>query len=264
MKKTLVVSRVEMLLSGAVLAAHVSCGGGAFRTRDVSFLYDLFCNWVEFEFTESEVRLQAVQIDRYLDMMIKDGFARRMSRTKERTGYRLVRIGIIELLSRMVSGTHISRRGLLLFLIYYIKAYGAKLLEVIEREGRSFPSALRIEVEALLNITPILEREKLELLKSIRKIEQRIHQAELASELTKRELKGGMPFELIVMRLEKELPYELNSQKPLSQFIASIPGDIQEWELSSGNLLRAKVLWEPALGVAKWYLDLIQRFLRET
>ena len=65
----------------------------------------------------------------------------------------------------------------------------------------------------------------------------------------------GAKIEAVVLELEKKYPYELNSQKPLSELFSDIPADIAQWELMHGNAKRVSEMWEPSKLLLKTYLE---------
>ena len=58
---------------------------------------------------------------------------------------------------------------------------------------------------------------------------------------------------------EKKYPYELNSQRPLSELMANIPEMQGRWELTRGGKARAEILWQPVLELWRLYLKQIVR-----
>ena len=245
-------ARFELLLCAATVAAHSSTEHPGFRQKDVRFLFDLFTNWVEACFSSGVPPVQNTQIVRYLDLLVRGGYIKRTAeRMKPR--YRLTRIGLIELLTRIVNAKVVHREEFF-FLFYFVKNYRVRLSGLVQREGSQFPPSLRIELEALLDVRALIEREIARTEAEIRKLAARMHDADATSDLARARLKQGVPLRAIVEEAEKKYPYEFNSQKPLHELIDSIPGDQRQWEIEVGNRKRSEELWAPMRQVLRGYL----------
>ncbi len=244
--------RYELFIAAACVGAHANESEG-FRQREVRFLSELFLNWVENGIHKSSLQLQNTQIARYLDHLVAEGFARKISREKH-PRYRLTRVGLLELVSRMAETPREKREGSFFFLFYFIKNYGPRIFELVRKEGGQFPSALRIELEALLDAKQLLAREIRETKREMEKLAARSDDARNSSSLCTRLHHGNSRFEEIVKELENRFPYDLNSQKPLSELIFSLPPEARRWELEVGNLCRAAEIWDPERRLLDSYL----------
>lgn len=249
--------RYETFTSAAAIAAHANAPAEGFRQRDLRFLIELFANWSETSFFGGELRLQNTQLSRYLTDLEQEGLAKRTVKAGH-PRYRLTRIGLIELLSRLsnrISGTPADH---FLFSYYFLKNYGPRVSEQIKREGRQFPPAMRLEIETLLDSTRILKEEIGRTEQEVRRIELRYNDSIKAEHMTRTLFRNGATIERVAEELEKHHPYELNSQRPLSELFASIPKDLARWELEEGSLRRAESLWKPNLLLAKGYLKVLR------
>src|SRR5690606_3312322 len=110
-------------------------------------------------------------------------------------------------------------------------------------------------LDALLDTEALVERELKRVEREIRKLDERATGAKEVTELIKQRSRSGTPFMQIVAEIEKVHPYELNSQKPLSELVASIPPDQRQWEMEVGNLRRAEEIWNPAKRLLMQYRD---------
>lgn len=253
-------SRFEVLAAAAVIAAHASAPEQKIRQRDVRFLVELFSNWVEHSLGSSVLELQNTQIQRYLNSLVDDGLCQKLSRGRV-PYYRLRRVAIIELVGRLTTLHRHIQPELSLFACYFIFNYRARLWKLVESEGKQFPIALRIELEALLDYPALLQRLIAQAEIELRKLEVRIADAHIASGLAQRLSKDGMQLADIAKQIEREHPYQLNSAKPLSSLIASIPVADGEWELLFGSERRASDLWEPSKILLESYLTALKSLL---
>jgi hypothetical protein len=237
------ISRSNVYIGAATLAAHASYIREGFRIRDMLFFTELFLNWNS-DFEEPSEPFQATQISRYLDKLVVDGFARRSGRGRIQL-FRLTRLGLLELVGRLADVQSPLPIEQTLFRIYFLKGY-RPWLERLVKDGQSLvPPALAIELAALLDVETVVEHEIKRFERSLLRVEKRISDAQETSALVKNRLNAGVPFEEVVNEVERRFPYELNSMKPLGELISSIEVDQRPWELQSGNLLRVSTLWEP-------------------
>jgi len=79
MARQSVLDRFEVFIGTAVLAAHASKFKKGFRQGDVCWVIELFADWLEFVEEHAELKIQNTQVARYLDTLVKEGFARRLS-----------------------------------------------------------------------------------------------------------------------------------------------------------------------------------------
>jgi hypothetical protein len=79
----------------------------------------------------------------------------------------------------------------------------------------------------------------------VQRLAVRSEESHLTSELAKKLLSGGSPLEEVVAEIEKRYPYELNSQKPLSELLDALPLPWRREELAEIAELRSVRFWEP-------------------
>jgi hypothetical protein len=249
--------RYELFAATAVLAAHASNPQSGFRHRDVRFLIELFSNWVESALRGSALAVQNTQVARYVSMLAAEGFARRVSR-KGYPVFRLTRLGLIELVSRIVGRNYLDHREHFFFLCYFVKNYRPRLEDLIRREGRQFPLSLRLELDILMDVSALVARETDAAKQELAKLDERIHDALSTSAYVEDALRKGKAMEEVVREVEKLYPYELNSQKPLSQLIFEIPPDMRGWELQRGNKLRVHEVFRPTRALLAGYISQLE------
>jgi hypothetical protein len=260
MRRQTVVVRNELFVATAILAAHASALEDGFRQRDVKFFSELFSNWAEPN-QESELAVQNVQIQRYLVSLQKEGYLKAFKKGA-RPSYKLSRVGLLELLTRLVESKKVREPTHFFFLVFFIKGYRERLAELVRREGEQFPPAMRIELEAILDVRTLVEREIKSVDRQLAKLESRCEDAHRTSSLVGERLKRHVPFEEVVAEVEKKMPYELNSRRPLSELISSIQPDQRRWELLEGNRLRSFAIWEPTQCILREYRAQIKALLQ--
>ncbi len=251
-----VLQRYEVFFAGAAIAAHASYSTTGFRQRDVRFLIELFTNWVDLAAVSESLTLNNTQIQRYLEALCWEGYARKITRDKT-PKYRLSRIGLLELLSRLSQRSGPVQPQHFFFLYYFICTYRSRLVDLIREEGKQFPSALRIEIESLLDHKRILREEIKRAELEERKWEERSREGLKSAQLAGQLFQKGVPLSEAVLKIEKLYPYELNSQKPLSEFIGSVPEDLAAWELEVGNRHRVEQLYEPSKNMISSYKNVL-------
>ena len=237
------VDRLEIFMASATLAAHASFFEEGFRLRDIRFFVELFLNWSE-DVESATHALQNTQLARFLSTLTENGFAKRSSKRSVQL-FRLTRLGLLELLNRIIASKNVFHPSTALFRICFIKSYRPRLQALVEREGAHFPHSLRVELAALLDVETLVEHEISRVERALKRAEQRIEDALKTSALTKNRLAAGTPFSEVVREVEERYPYELNTMKPLEELIASIAPDQRQWELEDGNLIRAETIWKP-------------------
>jgi len=248
--------RYELFVAAAIVAAHASANRDGFRQRDVRFLIELFSNWIEASLDEDALSLSNTQVLRYLESLVEDGFARKSLKNKK-PHYSLSRVGLIELLSRMNPGKELIKPEQFCFLNYFLKNYSNLITELIEKEGKQFPFALKIEVEGLLDTKALLASQLTNVGREISKLEERINDSKEGSKLSLELFQSKTSIEEVSRRVEERYPYQMNSQKPLSELMKSIPKSLAKWELEYGGARRAEQLFEPSLKLLVAYQELL-------
>jgi hypothetical protein len=258
MRQETVFRRLEIYIAAAAIAAHAHSAEG-FRQRDVRFLIDLCSNWTESVPGSVRPAISNVQVQRYLTELCAGGLAKKTSRNRL-PSYRLTRLGLIELLSRIIHRREALPPDQFLFLYYFVSSYRDRILDLVRREGSFFPPSLKTEIEALLDDKALLREEIRRVEKRLKQTASRMSEGEETSRLTAKLFRSGLSQPEVVKEVERCYPYELNSQKPLSELIGELPAEIGRWELEVGSLRRAALLWQPARELTKVYLDCLRRF----
>lgn len=252
--------RYELFTATATVAAHASYVEPGFRQRDVKFLMELFSNWIETSLDGYAVNVKNTQLARYLTNLTGEGYARKITR-KGYPHYRLTRIGLIELLTRVTHKSYLSAREQFFFLFYFIDNYGPRIEALVRAEGKEFPYALRLELESLLDIKSLLSREIDNAKRELSKLKVRIEECEQTSKHISAKLAEGEYLNDVIKQVENLYPYELNSQKPLTELMNEIPEDSQQWELQTGTLQRIKQIWQPGYAMLTAYIKELENLL---
>ena len=261
MRTGTIFKRYEQFVAAATIAAHANASADGFRQRDVRFLIELFSNWVETTFEGQVLNLSNTQVLRYLDELVSEGFARRTHRQK-RPSYFLTRTGLIELLGRLVpESLHIQAEHFF-FLYYFLTNYRPRIERLVEAEGKQFPLSLRLELENLLDADS-LARGQLAFAKlELKKLEARIKDAEAGRQLAAKLLSDEKELSEIALEVERSYPYELNSQKPLSELLSEIPDDLAVWEITEGSKMRVAHIWQPSLLLLSRYIECLESLIK--
>lgn len=258
MRRDSLFKREELFVSSAVIAAHAQNVDEGFRQRDVRFFIELFSNWVESVLDDLTLTLSNTQVSRYINELVDEGFSRQISRKKQ-PKYRLTRIGLIELLSRLVEKDYVRQPEYFFFLYYFIANYGPRLKALIESEGRKFPPAMRIEVETMLDVDALVGNQLANAERELKKLDERIRDASQASKLAAELLSKGLDNRVVQQEVERKYPYELNSQKPLTELLSSLSEEHSRWELEVGSLRRVEHIWLPARTQLLSYIQVLKR-----
>ena len=120
--------------------------------------------------------------------------------------------------------------------------------------------ALKIEVESLLDSKTLIESQLSNVEREITKLEERITDSKKGSTLSAELFKNNTSIEEVSREVERRFPYQLNSRKPLSELMKSIPKNLAKWELEYGGSRRAEHLFEPSLKLLQSYKEVLKDF----
>ena len=260
MRKGTIFKTYELFVAAGVIGAHASAASEGFRQRDVRFLIELFTNWVEETFPGPVLELSNAQVQRYLDQLVDEGFARRLSRGKL-PHYRLSRTGLIELLGRIIPESFCAQPQYFFFAYYFMISYRPRLEKLVSDEGKQFPLALKLELEALLDEKGLVKTQIQMAERELKKLEGRIADAVRAGTLARQLYARNVPTLEVASEVEKHYPYDLNSQKPLRELISAVPEDLAKWELQVGGEKRTEYLWKPGREVLQSYIQVLRKLI---
>lgn len=250
----------EPLVAASVIAAQAMPSESGFRQRDVRFFLELFANWLESTTGTSTVAVHNTQVQRFLDALAKAGLARRVGRAPPR--YRLSPDGLLDLLRRLVHRAQ-PRRAAEFFLVFHIlDTYGTRLRAMAEREAPYASTSVALDLDALLDPDALLARERTIVEKEIDRLRVRIDESQETSRLARSMMRERAPLDAIVEAVEERYPYELNSQRRLSELLAGMPSEWRKEELSSAAEKRAVGLWAPTRSLLLAYLEILDSLRR--
>ncbi|MCB0343808.1 MAG: hypothetical protein KDD66_01755 [Bdellovibrionales bacterium] len=237
--------RYETFVSCAVLGAHVNGRARGFRQNDVRFMIEVFTNWVESAEENPSLPVQNTQISRYLDNLIDEGFARAVSE-KSFPRYRLTRTGVIEMMSRIVHRPYFNQREHFYFVFYFIDTYKPQLIRLVKREGSRFPFSLQVELDSLLDVNMLLDRQLEYAQRAIHKLNRRIEEAQKTARTVRRLVTAGTEYSELLEELEREAPMDLTTSRRYTELYARVTERQGIWEMTIGNDRRVSLVWMPA------------------
>jgi hypothetical protein len=203
----------EAVVAAAVIAAQATGSDGNFRQRDVRFFIELFSNWMQSTTLSWSLNVHNAQVLRHLDVAVSAGWARRVGRTPPQ--YRLTPEGLLELLGRLGMRKNLTRLDEFFLVFHFFDAYAARLAALVERSGPLASRSLAVSVHELLDKKALVARER------------------------------AMVASAVIGVVQREFPYELNSQKPLHALFAALPEPWQRAELVDAAARRADAFWDP-------------------
>lgn len=248
----------EAIVAAAVVAAQATLGEAGFRQRDVRFFIELFSNWLQSTTGSYVLPIHNVQVQRYLDVLCRGRSARKIGR-KPPPRYQLAPEGLIELLQRMRTRRNLTRPDQFFLVFHIFATYGARLRGIVERQGRAVSRSLALDVHELLDPQELLRAERASVALELRRLKIRIEEARATSALTRQLLAEGRSLPDVIGAVEKEYPYELNSQKPLGELLALLPEPWRRAELEVAAAARAHSLWQPTFDLLLAYDEILKR-----
>jgi hypothetical protein len=233
----------EPLVAAAVIAAQATLENSGFRQRDVRFFLELFSNWLQSTTGTWTLGLHNTQVQRALELHAAAGWAARIGKKPPR--YRLTPEGLVELLRRLVHRKNLMRLDEFFLVFHIIDAYGPRLRALVTRGGMLASRTLAVDVDELLDPAKLVRRERATVAHELARLALRLDEAKQTSALTRKLLKEKASLDDVVTAVEKRFPYELNSQKPLTELLRDLPAPWRRAELEEIAERRATGLWGP-------------------
>lgn len=245
----------EAVVAAAVVAAQATLGNDGFRQRDVRFYIGLFSNWLEATTGSWTLDLHNAQVQRYLELLVKAGWAKRPGRKPPR--YCLTPEGLIRLLERIGQRKNLKRFDEFFFILHVFHAYGDRLRSLVQQTGPFNSKSLSVDLDELLDFRRLIARERELVQRESQRLTLRIQESRATSELTRKLLAEGQTLDQVVQAIEQRFPYEMNSQKSLGELFEQLPAPFRRVELETIAELRATSLWEPTLALLQSYLGIL-------
>jgi hypothetical protein len=247
----------QPLVTAAVIAAQATGQSDGFRQRDVRFFIELFSNWLEPTTGEHALNLHNTQVQRYLEVLTRARWARRVGRTPPR--WQLTPEGLAELLRRLVHRKNLMRLDEFFLVFHFVDAYGARLRRMAAQGGVLASKLLLVDLDELLDPERLIDRERARLAREAQRLAIRVEESQATSDHARRRLAAGAELETVIAEIEKRYPYELNSQRPLNELLSALPGPWRREELADIAELRARRFWEPLRAVLLAYDGVLER-----
>ena len=244
------------LVTAAVIAAQTT-GGDGFRQRDVRFFIELFSNWLEATTSAHTLAIHNTQVQRHLNELARTRIAQRVGRTPPR--FRLTPDGLTELLRRLVMRSDLMRFDEFFLVYHFLDAYGARLRAMVTRGGSLASRLIAVDLDRLVDPARLVTAERERVARQLARLSVRRDESRKTSELARASLARGVPLPAVIREVEKRYPYELNSQKPLTELLSAFPESWQREELEQTSRRRGETLWEPLRAVLVQYDAVLAR-----
>jgi hypothetical protein len=257
MKKTSHLQRYDIFVAAGTLAAYSSSLKMGFRQKEVRFFTELFSNWMDLTLPSAILDLENTQIKRYIESLVELGFAKKKAKSRP-PAYLLTRGGIIQLIEQLRYPKFWSHPAYLFFVYFFIKAYGPRIINLLEGGDTPLPNTFKLEIERLLDANT-MKKEQINILeRKLNDLENRVSESLNSSLFATQEIRLGVKKDELFKKIEKINPYQLSNQVPLSKLLNSLSTEQALWEVSQGGELRASLMWKPLHELLKSYLDLIR------
>lgn len=237
-----VLGEQEPLVAAAVIAAQATNGEG-FRQRDVRFFLELFSNWLQATTGTWTLAVHNAQVARTLTVHASAGWVRRVGRRPPR--YRLTPEGLLELLRRLVHRRNLTRLDEFFLVHHILDVYGPRLRSLVEQSGVLASRELAFDVDELLDRRSFVRRERARVAREMERLALRSDESRRSSAVVRQMLACGQPLSAVIERVQREFPYELNSQRPLDELLEALPAPWRRLELEDAAEKRATGLWDP-------------------
>ncbi|MDB5037905.1 MAG: exported protein of unknown function [Bacteriovoracaceae bacterium] len=251
----------NIFVIAACLGAQAIFSTEGFRQKDLKFLIEMFSNWVDITLKDRVLFVHNTQIMRYLHHLTAEGFAQKITR-KGQPRFRLTRVGLITLLTQLIERPPQFPLEHFFFGFHMVETYRNQIEMLVKSEGQQFPSALKIELDALFDLQKMIDQQIAYVRIEHKKLKQRIADSEEVEKLVKKMRIDKKSIKEISSAIEKQYPYDLNSQKSLAQFYNEIPKPIADWILDSAITKRREQIWNPIAKILETHLEILER-LRE-
>lgn len=241
----------ERLVAAGVIAAQATGEDGNFRQRDVRFFIELFSNWMQSTTQSWSLSVHNAQVSRYLDVAVSARWAKHVGRNPPR--YRLTPEGLLELLTRLGTRRDLTRLDEFFLVYHFFDAYGARLKSLVDKSGPLASKALALDVDKLLDKKALVSRERALVSRELERLTVRSEESRKISSMAKVLLARGEPLSRVIREVQKQFPYELNSQKPMDELLGALPEPWRRAELESAAERRAATLWDPTRALLEHY-----------
>jgi len=248
----------EIFLIAAAIVAHMNFMTTGFRQKHLKFLIEMFSNWMDVVLKERTLVVHNTQVMRYLSYLTQEGFARSFVRAGQ-PHYRLTRVGLITLIGKLTQRQPQFPLEHFYFVFHCVETYREALETLVKAEGQQFPMALKIELDSMLDARKTIEAQIHFVDMELKKLKQRVEENQGVMKLVKQFRQAKKPTPELVLAIEKQFPYDLNSQKPLSEFYEEIPPKMRDFVLDTAIQKRVQQIWLPVLAALEKHLEILQQ-----
>lgn len=252
----------DIYILAACIAAHANGVKEGFRQKDVKFLIEMLSNWMDMTLEGSTMDVHNTQVMRYLNYLVDQDWAKIVARGKQ-PRYKLTAIGLLTLVSKLVNRPPRFPLENFYFVFHFLETYRPPIEQLLQSESKGLPSAIKIELDFLLDMKKFLETQLRFLDRETQKLRQRIADSVEVTKIVRKARADRKISKDVVLEIEKKYPYDLNSQKSLSEFYLEIPEPLRDFILDHGIAKRTKQIWIPVLSAMEAHLENLKK-LRES
>lgn len=252
------IDRYDIFFDTATITAHANGFVLGFRQRDVRFFIELFTNYVDPSSEWEGLPFQNTHVSRYIESLVKEGFARRVPK-QSHPAYKLNRVGLIELISRVVRKSYFNQAEHFFFVFSFIENYTPRILAMVRKEGKQFPYAMQLEIESLLDLDVLLKKQMDFARRELRSLEKRIADQIGTRNLAEKMIAERRSFADISRAVEKQFPYSMNTKKPMSELFSMGTEKQGLWEMTIGGPRRNQQQWIPARERLELHIQQLER-----
>ncbi|WP_127716328.1 hypothetical protein [Halobacteriovorax sp. HLS] len=251
----------SLFINSALIACHANTQNSIFRQKDLKFFIELLSNWMETTLKGHCLEVQNTQIQRILESLKEEGLLKK-NLIKNRPTYQFTSIGLLEIITRIVSDDSTHDLQNFYFLYHFVSLYRDKMNALIVGQKTTIPTSYSIEIKHLLNPHNLIERQTRKIELEVEKLIKRISEAEEMSNLSKSLIDKNIPIKEIIKKIETRYPYQLNNQRNMTELFKTLSPDVQLIELVDAPIYRAKTLWTPLLNHYNNYLNSLRDLLK--
>ncbi len=243
-----------LFVQAAIVAAHGASGTSGFRATDVRFFFLLFTNWLEHDVLHPGQDLDLTQVRRALLRLGREGLVIPVASPKDSptkdsprgARFALSSAGLVALVESLVDPRPRRPFEEVLFLVCFAASYRPA---VLARLGSADADTRR--VVGLLDPLRLLRSARSALRTLLADLDERVRSGhDLVAEAREATSEGAGPSE-IARRLERRSAYQLHRVRPFTELVASLPEDLQRFELGEGIGLRVDLLFAPLAAQAR-------------
>jgi hypothetical protein len=240
------------------LGAQAIFSSDGFRQKDLKFLIEMFSNWVDITLKDRVLAVHNTQIMRYLNSLVADGWAQKVSR-KGQPRFRLTRLGLISLITQLVQRPPQFPLEHFFFGFHMIDAYRDQIESLVKSEGQQFPAVLKIELDALFDLQRILDNQLSYVRVELQKLKQRISDSESVEAMVKNMRREKKNVKEIAAEIDRCYPHDLHSQKPLAQIYGQLPKPVADWILDVAIAKRREQIWIPISEILEKHIVVLEQ-----